>query len=146
MGQAAEIGRKVLQTMDAQDYDALRDVIAEDVQMTQGGATLDGIEDVIGMLKAFYGALPDLEHRILAVTEEGDTAAFQMNVVATHDGEFTSDLGTFPPTGRRTSWYSSTFITVRDGKAVALATYLDVMAVHRELGYQPAPHVPEPAA
>jgi len=142
MGHAEDVGRTVLATMDAQDYDRLREVVAEDVQMTQGGATLDGIEDVIGMLKAFYGALPDLEHRILNVVEGGDTAAFEMNVVATHDGPFTSDLGDFPPTGRQTSWYSSTFITVKDGKAVALATYLDVMAVHRELGYEPAQHAP----
>jgi predicted ester cyclase len=141
MGHAADVGRTVLQTMDAQDYDRLRDVVAEDVQMIQGGASLNGIEDVIAMLKSFYGALPDLEHRILNVVEGGDTAAFEMNVVATHNGPFTSDLGDFPPTGKPTSWYSSTFITVKDGKAVALATYLDVMAVHRELGYEPARHV-----
>ena len=140
MGQAAEVGREVLATMDAQDYDRLREVMAADVQMSQGGASLNGIEDVIAMLKSFYGALPDLEHCVLNVVEDADTAAFEMNVVATHTGPFTSDLGDFPPTGRSTSWDSSTFITVRDGKAVELHTYLDVMAVHRELGYVPARH------
>ena len=146
MGQTAELGRKVLHTMDAQDYEALRNVVAEDVQMSQGGASLNGIEDVIAMLKAFYGALPDLEHRVLNVVEDGDTAAFEMNVVATHSGSFSSDLGEFPPTGKKTSWYSSTFITIKDGKAVSLNTYLDVMAVHREFGYAPVRHESAPIA
>jgi len=44
-----------------------------------------------------------------------------MNVVATHDGPFSSEQGEFPPTGKQTSWYSSTFITIKDGKAVKLA-------------------------
>lgn len=140
MQNTEEAGRKVLATMDSQDYEALREVMAEDVQMTQGGYSFDGIDDVIEMLKAFYGALPDLEHRVLAVTADDETAAFQMNVVATHTGPFSSELGEFPPTGKKTSWYSSTFITIKDGKAVQLATYLDVMAVHRELGYEPTPH------
>ena len=135
-----EIGRKVLATMDSQDYDALREVIAEDVQMTQGGYSFDGIDEVIEMLRAFYGALPDLEHRVIAVTADDEGAAFQMNVVATHDGHFSSELGEFPPSGEKTSWYSSTFITIEDGKATKLATYLDVMAVHRALGYEPTPH------
>lgn len=135
-----EIGRKVLATMDSQKYEDLYEVMAEDVQMTQGGYSFDGIEEVIEMLKAFYGALPDLEHRVIGVTADERSAAFQMNVVATHDGHFSSELGEFPPSGRKTSWYSSTFITIEDGKAVELATYLDVMAVHRELGYEPTPH------
>lgn len=140
MESTEQAGRKVLATMDSQDYEALREVMAEDVQMTQGGYSFDGIDEVIEMLKAFYGALPDLEHRVMEATADEQTAAFQMNVVATHDGPFSSELGEFPPTGKQTSWYSSTFITIKDGKAVKLATYLDVMAVHRELGYQPAPH------
>jgi predicted ester cyclase len=140
MQSTEEAGRKVLATMDSQDYEALREVMAADVQMTQGGYSFDGIDEVIGMLKAFYGALPDLEHKVLAVTADDEGAAFQMNVVATHDGTFSSELGEFPPTGEKTSWLSSTFITIEDGKAVKLATYLDVMAVHREFGYQPAPH------
>jgi predicted ester cyclase len=137
MQSTEEAGRKVLATMDSQDYEALRKVMAADVQMTQGGYSFDGIGEVIGMLKAFYGALPDLEHRVIAATADESVAAFQMNVVATHDGHFSSELGEFPPTGEKTSWFSSTFITIEDGKAVKLATYLDVLAVHVEMGWKP---------
>jgi steroid delta-isomerase-like uncharacterized protein len=138
MGQVKDTALKVLQTMDSQDYDELRNWVAEDVVMSQGGVDMNGIDEVIAMLKGFYGALPDLEHRIVNVVEGEDTAAVQMNVVATHDGTFESDLGTFPPTGKQTSWYSSTFIVIKDGKAVQLTTYLDVLAVHLEMGYKPA--------
>jgi predicted ester cyclase len=138
MNSTEEAGRKVLATMDSQDYEALREVMAADVQMTQGGYSFDGIDEVIAMLKAFYGALPDLEHRVIGATADERVAAFQMNVVATHDGHFSSELGEFPPTGEKTSWFSSTFITIEDGKAVKLATYLDVLAVHVEMGWDPA--------
>lgn len=137
MGKVADVALEVLRTMDAQDYDKLRELVAEDVVMSQGGVDMNGIDEVIAMLKGFYGALPDLEHRVLNVVEDDTTAAVQMNVVATHKGHFESDLGSFPPTGKPTSWYSSTFIVVEDGKAVQLTTYLDVLAVHVELGYEP---------
>jgi ketosteroid isomerase-like protein len=141
MGQTADVALKVLATMDAQDYDELPNWMAADVSMWQAGSEMNGIDDVIAMLKVFYGALPDLEHRVLNVVEGGDTAAVQMNVVATHSGTFASDLGVFDPTGKTTSWFSSTFIVVKDGKAQQLTTYLDLLAVHREFGYeaQPAP-------
>lgn len=138
MGKVADVALEVLRTMDAQDYDKLRDLVAEDVVMSQGGVDMNGIDEVIAMLKAFYGALPDLEHRVLNVVEDDTTAAVQMNVVATHNGHFESDLGSFPPTGKETSWHSSTFIVIEDSKAVQLTTYLDVLAVHVELGYEPA--------
>src|SRR5689334_17954423 len=145
MGQTADVTLKALATMDAQDYDNLHEWIAEDIKMWQGGAEINGLGEVIEMLRGFYGALPDLEHRILEVVEEGDKAAVQMNVVATHDGDFESPLGKFPATGKQTSWFSSTFSTVRDGKVTKLTTYLDVLAVHVELGYEPAVREDQPA-
>lgn len=142
MGKIKDVALKVLATMDSQDYDELHNWMAADVVMSQGGADMNGIDEVIGMLKGFYGALPDLEHKVLNVVEGIDTAAVQMNVVATHDGDFESDLGKFPASGRKTSWHSSTFIVIKDDKAVQLTTYLDVLAVHVELGYEPATQIP----
>lgn len=139
MGNAASVAIRALQAMDCQDYAGLRECLADDVVMHAGGASLHGADAIIPMLEAHYAAFPDSIHKFLGIVEQGDTVALQMQVIATHRGTYTTELGDFPPSGAPISWFSSAFITVVDGKAMTWTAYLDVMAIHRAVGYVPTP-------
>lgn len=139
MGEPADVAISALQAMDSQDYEGLRRLLADGMVMKAGGADLHGADEIIPMLQAHYAAFPDSVHRILSVVEEGDTVGLQMQVVATHEGTYRTPLGSFPGSGNRISWFSSAFIRVADGRAQEWTAYLDVMAIHREVGYVPTP-------
>jgi predicted ester cyclase len=140
MGQAAAVALRALQAMDFQDWDELRRCCAaDDFVMRAGGAEFRSVDEMVPMLEAHYAAFPDSAHRFLNVVEQGATVGLEMQVVATHENTYVTDLGEFPGTGRPISWFSSAFIRVVDGQIRTWTAYLDVMEIHRVVGYVPTP-------
>jgi predicted ester cyclase len=76
--------------------------------------TIEGADNIAGMLRGFLGALPDLHAAEQDVIASGDTVAIRLVVEATHEGNL---LGV-APTGRRLRWDAIDIYRVADDKIV----------------------------
>ena len=74
--------------------------------------TVEGVENLVGLLRGFIGALPDLNAQEQDILAQGDTVAVRFVVEATHKG----DLLGIAPTGRRVRWDAVDVYRLRDGK------------------------------
>jgi predicted ester cyclase len=74
--------------------------------------TVEGAENLVGLLRGFIGALPDLNAHEQDIVAQGDTVAVRFVVKATHQGEL---LG-IASGGRRVHWDAVDVYRVRDGK------------------------------
>ncbi|MEA2195942.1 MAG: hypothetical protein QOG42_2704 [Solirubrobacteraceae bacterium] len=105
--------------------------LAADVKW-HGGllGTVEGADNVANMLRAFFGALPDLtatEHDVIAA---GDSVAVRYVVEATHKGNL---LG-IEPTGRRVRWDALDIYRLADGRIVEEWAGDDVAAILYQVG------------
>ena len=74
--------------------------------------TVDGVENLVALLRGFIGALPDLNAQEQDIVAAGDTVALRFVVEATHQG----DLLGIAPTGRKVRWDAVDVYRFRDGK------------------------------
>jgi steroid delta-isomerase-like uncharacterized protein len=122
------------------DYEGVRALMADDVVVIMGGTLrLDGQEAVLGMLRSYAEAIPDIRHNIVNVVENGDEVATELRVGGTHTGTLQTPAGPLPPTGRTIDLPSVDMITVRDGKVQSWRAYYDNLAFMTQLGAIPQP-------
>jgi predicted ester cyclase len=73
--------------------------------------TVEGTENLVGLLRAFIGALPDLNAQEQDIVADGNFVAVRFVVEATHKGEL---LG-IPSTGNRLRWDAVDLYRLSDG-------------------------------
>ena len=135
---AEDIANKTIEIYDAQEFDRIGEVLADDFEVRVVGTTFKGLDEVRGMLNAFYTAFPDLIHHTEAVvgTTNPDEAVFEIRVTATHDGDFQGPAGVIPPTGNAVEWFSGNVIRSEGGKLKSWHIYLDMVPVLTQVGYE----------
>ena len=92
--------------------------------------TVEGSENVTGMLRGFLGALPDLHATEQDIVAAGDTVAVRYVVEATHEG----DLLGIAPTGRRVRWDAFDVYRLADGMIVEEWAGDDLAAILYQVG------------
>ena len=92
--------------------------------------TVEGAENVAGMLRGFIGALPDLHATEQDMVAAGDTVAVRYVVEATHEGNL---LG-IAPTGRRVRWDAVDIYRLADGMIVEEWASDDFAAILHHVG------------
>jgi predicted ester cyclase len=99
--------------------------------------TVEGRENLVGLLRGFIGALPDLNAQEQDVVADGDTVAVRFVVEATHDGEL---LG-IPRTGRRVRWDAVDVYRLSDGKICEEWAADDLTAILHQVGAYTPPWI-----
>jgi predicted ester cyclase len=97
------------------------------------GGTLgivEGAENLVGLLRGFIGALPDLDAQEQDIVAQGDMVAVRFVVEATHEG----DLLGIAPTGRRVRWDAVDVYRLRDGKIAEEWAADDMAAILHQVG------------
>src|ERR1700683_2674985 len=92
--------------------------------------TVEGVENLVGLLRGFIGALPDLTAQEQDIVAAGDTGAMRFVVEATHRGGL---LG-IAPTGRRVRWDAVDVYRLRDGKIIEEWGAGDLTAILPQVG------------
>src|SRR6201994_2455068 len=96
--------------------------------------TVEGADNLVGLLRGFIGALPDLNAQEQDIVAQGDTVAVRFVVEATHKG----DLLGIAPTGRRVRWDAVDVYRLRDGKISEEWAADDMTAIlHQVEAYTP---------
>jgi len=86
--------------------------------------TVSGVENLIGLLTAFLGALPDLRAEEQDVVASSDLVAMRLVVTATQQG----DLLGMPATGRTVRWDAVDIYRVTDAGRISEEWASDDMA------------------
>ena len=92
--------------------------------------TIEGVDNVTGMLRGFIGALPDLHAAEQEIVAAGETVAVRYVVEATHGGNL---LG-IAPTGRRVRWDAVDIYRLADGMIVDEWAADDIAAILHQVG------------
>jgi predicted ester cyclase len=93
--------------------DLASEFVTPDVRWHGGTlGTVDGVENLVALLRGFIGALPDLNAQEQDIVAAGDTVALRFVVEATHQG----DLLGIAPTGRKVRWDAVDVYRFKDGK------------------------------
>jgi predicted ester cyclase len=92
--------------------------------------TIEGADNVTGMLHGFIGALPDLHAAEQDIVASGDTVAVRYVVEATQEGNL---LG-IAPTGRRVRWDAVDIYRLADGMIVEEWAADDATAILHQVG------------
>jgi predicted ester cyclase len=92
--------------------------------------TVEGIENVIGVLRGSIGAFPDLHATELDMVAEQDTVVVRLVVEGTHEG----NLFGIPATSRRVRWDAVDIYRLSDGKIAEEWAADDTAAVLYQVG------------
>lgn len=102
-----------LRVFNGHDPDLASAYVTPDVKWHGGTlGTVEGVENLVGLLRGFIGALPDLNPQEQDIVANEDTVVVRFVVEATHLG----DLLGIAPTGRRVRWDAVDVYRLRDGK------------------------------
>ena len=115
----------------AHDPDLASEFVTSDVKWHGGTlGTVEGVENLVGLLRGFIGALPDLNAQEQDIVAQGDTVAVRFVVEATHEG----DLLGIAPTGRKVRWDAVDVYRLRDGKICEEWAADDMTALLHQVG------------
>ncbi|UCC71937.1 MAG: ester cyclase [Gemmatimonadota bacterium] len=131
-----EVVRAMYAAIDAQDYDRLDQLVAEDFALHYVGVLEPlGKEAAFELIRTFYGAFPDYEHVVHEMIAEGDRVAVKLTYTGTQQGEFEG----IAPTGNRISYEGAQIVTVADGAIKELWALEDMLGSMSQLGMQLVP-------
>jgi len=96
--------------------------------------SLEGRDNVVGLLQGFIGGLPDLDAVEQDTVAQGNLVAMRLVVTATHGGP----LFGVPATGKKVQWMAVDIYRMEDGKIAEEWAADDVMAIVHDIGvYSP---------
>ena len=134
--------RQVFATFAAHDLDAFRDLLHPDVVLHVGGGTttIAGVDAIVAAVSVTLRAIPDLRITVVSTFAHGPLAAAEVVREGTHTGATVLADGTpLPPSGRAVRLPECVMFTVRGGKVVRMAPYVDMLDTLRQLGALPRP-------
>ena len=128
-----EIPRRfVAQVFNGHDPERARDFFTADaVWHGPSIATVTGVDNIVGLLGAFIGALSDVKAEGQDVIASGDLVAIRLVVTATQTGDM---LG-MPASGRHFRWDAVDIYRINeDGKISEQWAFEDMAAIGSQLG------------
>ncbi len=140
--QTLSVVRRVFAAFAAHDLDAFRDLLHPDIVLHVGGGptTIAGIDSVVAAVLVTVRAIPDLRVTVVSAFAHGPLAAAEVVREGTHTGAVVLPDGTpLPPSGRAVRLPECVMFTVRGGKVLRMAPYVDMLDTLRQLGAAPTP-------
>jgi steroid delta-isomerase-like uncharacterized protein len=98
-------------------------------------STMRGLDAFKAFCQADWSAFPDSQTTITHLTAEGDLVAMYSTYTATQQGP----LGSFPPTGKRTTVDWAAFFRMQDDRIAETWMTWDTGSVLVQLGHLPKP-------
>jgi steroid delta-isomerase-like uncharacterized protein len=139
MVDAAELGERWFQAIDAGDVDGAVSLLSDDVEFVTPAGSMKGPEEVRPFVRGYVVAFPDGKFDMTAVFGSGNAVAMEGTYSGTNSGPLASPSGEVPATGK---YASIPFVTVleTDGERItAHRVYWDQVGFMGQLGLMPAP-------
>ena len=123
-----EYVRKFLRTMDAQDWDAFKEMMAPEHKFNSPLGPTMGRDEHVGVDRDFFKSF-DANHHILDMVAERDKVATRGKTTMVHRGEF---LG-IAPTGKHVELHWLDIMRIERGKNAEEWLAMDLMGLMRRL-------------
>lgn len=134
-----EIIRQWFAALDAQDYDALTELMDEQFvvppRIINGKNRAVGRDAAFKVIRGFYRSFPDYTHEIQEMIAEGNRVAIKVVLRGTHLGEYSG----VPPTGRQVSYAGTYIATVNDSVLKEVWSLDDEINLFSQLGMELVP-------
>ena len=135
-----DLARRHDEAFNSHDADGRMAIEAREVEVLYpGGLTLRGREQVLGMVQAFWEALPDGKISVDAHASAGDAVFVEGTLTGTHTGAFITPQGVIPASGNAINVRYTAVKRFRDGQLVSEHLYFDQLEFLQQLGAMPAP-------
>jgi steroid delta-isomerase-like uncharacterized protein len=120
-----EVVRRFGEALTNRDWDAFRDVVAEDCEWTDvpSGEVIHGVEALIDLCRNFTAGFPDFRVESVNLIGQGDLVANEWR-----------GRGTHAKTGRGFVRTGVGMVEVRDGKITAYRDYFDRQTMTDQVG------------
>jgi predicted ester cyclase len=140
MGDAVETVQRYDDAFNAHDVEARRAALSDRSELWMpGGMRLQGPDQIIGIVHAFWGALPDGKLMPERQISDGTDVATEGRLQGTHTGPFPSPQGDIPPTGNRVEFAYVSVRRVEGDTIVSEHLYFDQLEFLQQIGAMPAP-------
>jgi steroid delta-isomerase-like uncharacterized protein len=135
MADVSDLARRHDEAFNSQDADARGEIEAPDIEVVMpGGMTLNGREQVMQVVRAFWEALPDARLTVHDQVVAGDVVFGEGTLAGRHGGTFRTPQGEIPPTGNRVTLRYATVKRFRDDRLVSEHLYFDQLEFMQQLG------------
>lgn len=139
-----EIVRGMAEAVNERDFDALDELVAEDVHRHSAatpGVTVENLDQFKEFLRQDLAAVPDAQQEINMILAEDDLVAAHL----TYRGTQTGQMGPFPPSGKPLEIPFIGILRIEDGKIAEMWVEWDNLSALMQLGHFP-PEAEETAA
>jgi steroid delta-isomerase-like uncharacterized protein len=133
-----EIVRRMIEAVNARDFDALDQVVAANVHRHSAatpGVVVENLEQFKAFLRQDTAAVPDSRQEFQFMVAEGDRVA----VYATYSGTQRGQFGPYPPSNRHFEIPFMGMLRLEAGKIVEMWVEWDNLNALAQLGYWPPP-------
>jgi steroid delta-isomerase-like uncharacterized protein len=87
----------------------------------------------------WHRVLPDIHFTIEDMIAEGDTVVVRWTARGTHQGDWQTEIGTIPASGKATTTPGTSSIYLRDGKIISSVNHIDFVSLMAQMGAQVQP-------
>lgn len=119
------------------DRDAEAFPWSAELEFAVPGAQLQGPDEVLGFISAFWAAFPDARNEARRVIADGALVAAEGTLTGTHTGTLRTPQAELPPTGRSVRLPWSVMCEMRGDEMISEHLYFDQVELLTQLGLAP---------
>jgi steroid delta-isomerase-like uncharacterized protein len=135
MGENLDLLHRSLEAWNRQDLATYSELYAPAAVIRGVGPGPIGVDETLGVYRAFFAGFPDLRLTVDETLEAGEHIAVRFTVRGAHQGEFQG----IPPTGRPIEVQGISILHFIEGRIVERWNQLDQLGMLQQLGVLPAP-------
>ena len=125
---------KSFEVMASHDFDALDDLIDEDLTFSDPLMEIDGLDDYKDLMRGRFSALPDTDSTLHTMVAEDDVVVVHFSYRGTHKGEFQG----IEPTGNTVEGTAVMIDRFEGGKIVERTEEFDTLSWFQQLEVDPS--------
>jgi predicted ester cyclase len=125
---------KTFAAISSHDFDALDDVMDEDMTFSDPLMEIEGLDDYKSLMRGRISALPDTDAAFHEIVAEDDVVVVYFTYRGTHEGEYKG----IEPTGNEVEGTAVMIDRLKDGKIVERTEEFDTLSWFQQLGVDPS--------
>ena len=136
MADRGQLAREVIQAFNDNNWDKMESQLAKDFVYREYGTqrTMNSWDEVLGALKGWKEAMPDVKGTINSTTAAGDTAIVEITWDGTQTGTLQTPDGPIQPSGKRQITPAAWVFEFQGDLVKESRQYFDVMTLLQQIG------------
>ncbi len=132
----AQLATALVTAFNNNDWSAYQQNLTADSIYDEVGTSrkLEGVDTIVGALKGWKEAMPDVKGTVSSAISTGNTAVLEVSWTGTHTGPLQGPSGTIPATGKQQTTRAGWVLEFDDGKLKQSRHYFDMLSFMQQLG------------